>query len=375
MLKVCDIQQFIKRVEVLDEIICYGAGQEMIAFAKLFADTAVMDKCSYIIDRDVEKQGKIIQYDKKKFVIVSPDKLKFNSNKRCEIVITCVKYNEILNDFENSDIFSKFDYYCLQYFKMFEYGKKALTKKLPVNIKLYKEEIIPKVIHYCWFGNTPIPDNYKKWMETWKHFCPDYEIIEWNESNYDINKNKYMKQAYDNRKWGFVPDYARLDIIYQYGGIYLDTDIELIANLDDLLYQTGFICFELETRINCGMGFGAIKGLDIIREMRDDYDKRSFLKQNGELDLTPSPDIQTSFFIKKGIKLNGEYQIVDGLTVFPEKLMGGKNWVTRKIDLLPYTKAIHHFDGSWLDTKLKTEIYRQEQGIRLAEKDLIMLNL
>ena len=124
-------------------------------------------------------------------------------------------------------------------------------------------------------------------MESWNRFCPDYEIKEWNETNYDISKNKYMLQAYESKKWGFVPDYARLDIIYEHGGVYLDTDIELVANIDDFLYQKGFICFESETRINCGMGFGAIKGLEIIWKMREDYDKRVFRKENGELDLTP----------------------------------------------------------------------------------------
>ena len=92
--------------------------------------------------------------------------------------------------------------------------------------------MIPKIIHYCWIGGTPLPEIAKKCIESWKKCCPDYEIREWNESNYDFTQNVYMKEAYEVKKWGFVPDYARLDIIYRYGGFYLDTDVELLKSLD-----------------------------------------------------------------------------------------------------------------------------------------------
>ena len=101
-------------------------------------------------------------------------------------------------------------------------------------------ERIPKKIHYCWVGGTAKPKSVQYCIDSWKKYCPDYEIIEWNEDNYDFSKNRYMKEAYDNKKWGFVPDYARLDIIYQHGGIYMDTDVEMVANLDDLLEYEGF---------------------------------------------------------------------------------------------------------------------------------------
>ena len=101
--------------------------------------------------------------------------------------------------------------------------------------------MIPKKIHYCWFGGNPLPELAIRCIESWKKYCPDYEIIRWDESNYDVTKNKYMYQAYENKRWGFVPDYARLDIIYNYGGIYLDTDVELLNSLDDLLDQKCFL--------------------------------------------------------------------------------------------------------------------------------------
>ena len=122
-------------------------------------------------------------------------------------------------------------------------------------------------------------------MNSWKKYCPDYEIIEWNESNYDVTKNQYMYDAYKSEKWGFVPDYARLDIIYQYGGIYLDVDVELVQSLDELRYQDGFVGFEDQTEVNFGSGFGAAKGSRIIRELRDEYDRRKFVNEDGSLNL------------------------------------------------------------------------------------------
>ena len=100
--------------------------------------------------------------------------------------------------------------------------------------------MIPKKIHYCWFGGKEMPNKDKKCIESWRKYCPDYEIIEWNESNYSLDKCKYMKDAYKEKKWGFVPDFARFDIIYNEGGIYMDTDVELISSLDDLLSNSGY---------------------------------------------------------------------------------------------------------------------------------------
>ena len=118
--------------------------------------------------------------------------------------------------------------------------------------------MIPKKIHYCWFGSGELPDKDKKNIENWKKLCPDYEIIRWDESNYDYKKNKYMKQAYKSKKWGFVPDYARLDILYHHGGIYLDTDVELVRNLDILRYQRAFCGVEKWGNINLGGCSGAV---------------------------------------------------------------------------------------------------------------------
>ena len=156
------------------------------------------------------------------------------------------------------------------------------------------EQKIPKIIHYCWFGGNPFPELAQKCIASWKKFCPDYEIKEWNESNYDVTKNQYMREAFENKQWAFVSDYARLDIIYENGGIYLDTDVELLKPLDDLLILTGFMGFEENKKLCAtGLGFGAVPKLPIIKEMRDDYDNIIFIKEDGSFDQTPCPYFQT----------------------------------------------------------------------------------
>ena len=113
--------------------------------------------------------------------------------------------------------------------------------------------MIPKKIHYCWFGKNPLPEQTKQYIETWKKYCHDYEIIEWNEDNFDINQNQYCKEAYEAKKWAFVSDYVRLKVLYDNGGIYMDTDIEVIKPLDDLLQYNWFAGFEAEDRIQTGV--------------------------------------------------------------------------------------------------------------------------
>ena len=162
---------------------------------------------------------------------------------------------------------------------------------------------IPKIIHYCWVGGKPKPQSVLYCIESWKRCCPDYEIREWNESNYDFTKNEYMRQAYEAKKWGFVPDYARLDIIYEYGGIYLDTDVEMLRSPDELLGQDGFMGFENtgdgEYFVNCGHGFGAVPHHEVIRKARDLYNVLSFLNEDG------TPNLFTSFYNTKpsGIRI------------------------------------------------------------------------
>lgn len=131
--------------------------------------------------------------------------------------------------------------------------------------------MIPKIIHYCWFGGNEKPEIIKKCIESWKKFCPDYEIIEWNESNFDVNCNQYVKDAYAAKKWAFVSDYARLKVVYDNGGIYLDTDVLLHASLNELLKFNCWLASDDVRYINTGLGFGAIKYHSLIKAIMEEY--------------------------------------------------------------------------------------------------------
>lgn len=361
MLKIGNFQQFLEAADKAAGIICFGAGRRMAKAVDMLKGTAAMEKVVCVIDNDCKKQGKSVELGSRTVKICSMDILDKYSADLYIILITCAQELNIISFFQKDDVLEKYDYYCMRHFELFKMEENAMQKRIPKNLKLEEKPIIPKTIHYCWFGGKPLPDRYKYWMESWHKFCPDYRIIEWNESNYDVTKNKYMLQAYENQKWGFVPDYARLDIIYEHGGIYLDTDVELVASLDELLYQKGYAGFESERHVAFGLGFGAIPKLKIIKEMRDSYNDMRFVREDGSLNMTASPVIQTAFLQSRGLVSNGEYQRVDDLTIYPEKVLCGKSSVTRRVKLLPYTKAIHHFDGSWLEEEERRDIFQREQ--------------
>lgn len=220
---------------------------------------------------------------------------------------------------------------------------------------------IPKKIHYCWFGNGEKSELVKKCIASWEKFCPDCEIIEWNESNYDVTKNEYMYQAYQAKRWGFVSDYARLDIVYTHGGIYLDTDVELVRNIDILFEENGFIGFESKMKsdqtaytVNTGQGFGAPAEHGIIKKMRDVYDTLSFVLADGTQNLQPCPFYNTAVLVESGGLIpDNTLQVIDGITVYPAEYFCPVNWVNKKCVITDHTYSIHHFNASWLSAEEK----------------------
>ena len=222
--------------------------------------------------------------------------------------------------------------------------------------------MIPKKIHYFWAGTRQIPDKNRACIESWRKFCPDYEIIEWNESDYDIRKCTYMKQAYESGMWGFVPDYARLDIIYQEGGIYLDTDVEMIRNFDGLLGCKAFMGFENPASVALGLGFGAEKGNPLIKQMLGIYDGRSFLNEDGKPDLTPSPVYTTQFLKTCGLETNGRRQKIQGADIFPAEYFAPLCFLDRRLKITKNTYSIHWYHASWHTPEQRRRI-KQSQRI------------
>jgi mannosyltransferase OCH1-like enzyme len=159
---------------------------------------------------------------------------------------------------------------------------------------------IPKIIHYCWFGRNPLPDDYRRYMDSWKTQCPDYEIVEWNEDNFDVTQNTYCREAYEAKKWAFVSDYARLAILCEYGGIYTDADVECLKPLDDFLELEAFSGFNSPTLISSGV-MACQANFLLYREFLEYYDERHFIKKDGTYDTTPNTIIMTHIANKHGL--------------------------------------------------------------------------
>lgn len=354
ILKNCDINRFLYLMQK-KELICFGAGKGLENFCAKLKDYHIEKKIAYIIDNDQKKWNTYKFINKIKIKIVSLSKAIENLNTNMILLITCGDAVEIYNQLNEIYQFNNIECYSSQFIMGEALSREFIKKKLPKNFRIHHEPQIPKIIHYCWFGNNPKPSQHIKYIEGWRKFCPDYEIIEWNEKNYDVGKNRYMKQAYEAKAWGFVPDYIRKDVIYNFGGIYLDTDVEMIRNFDDLLYQDGFCGFEWD-KVNFGLGFGARKGLPIIKELRDQYNNLIFeFKPRKEMKI--GPDYETEKLVESGLMRNGEYQIVEGLTIYPMEVLTGTTWYNDQYLKTDKTYSVHHYAGSWVDDE-----YRQKQN-------------
>lgn len=226
--------------------------------------------------------------------------------------------------------------------------------------------MIPKKIHYCWFGGNPLPKSAKKCIASWKKFFPDYEIIQWNEDNYDVNKIQYTKEAYEAKKYAFVSDYARFDILYQYGGIYFDTDVEVIKSFDEILAQGAFMGCEIDgtgslktemvnaTKIDSctvnhgfgitvapGLGIATAPGLLLYKDILDYYSTQSFLNQDGSINTETVVTKTTKILREHGLKDIKSIQKVDDITIYPKEYFNPLNNNTGELDKTENTHSIH----------------------------------
>lgn len=204
---------------------------------------------------------------------------------------------------------------------------------------------IPKIIHYCWFGRNSKPQLVQKCIESWKKFCPDYEIIEWNEDNFDVHSNMLVEGAYQAKKWAFVSDYVRASVLLREGGVYLDTDFELIQPLDPVLGNSFFAGFEAKDCLGSAI-FGCEKDSEIVQRYFEYYQGKHF-RRDGEVGITTSPVVLTEVLREKGLRLNGKQQCVAGCMLYPKPVFypTGIKWVLGKYG--PKTVGVHHYMDSW----------------------------
>ena len=212
--------------------------------------------------------------------------------------------------------------------------------------------MIPKIIHYCWFGGAPKSRLIKKCIKSWYKHCSDYRIIEWNESNYDLNTAPdFVKQAYYHKKWAFVSDYVRLKVVYENGGIYLDTDVELIKSLDPFLQNKAFFGFNEDNRINTGLLFGAEKNCELLANLMENYHNSSFINEDGTINYLDNTQRDSVIFEELGIKLDNSYQVVNGYVFYPKDFFCPMDRRYHCLNKTENTVSIHYFVASWSDAK------------------------
>lgn len=221
--------------------------------------------------------------------------------------------------------------------------------------------MIPKKIHYCWFGRGEKSKLFYKCYESWMKFFPDYEIIEWNEDNFDVYSNKYMREAYKEKKYSFVSDYARLEILYNEGGIYFDTDVEVLKKFESSILEHGYLSKETNNTINTGLGFAVSPKNEVIKWLKDSYENEFFIKNN-EIDLTTCVERTTKILNENGIIINESLNRIGELNIFAPEYFCGFDIKNDCYFITENTITVHHYSGSWLNTKSKI-IIKLKRGL------------
>ena len=313
-------------------VIIYGAGMiGQIVVPYIIESYRLHDYVDCYVDMDKRKTGMKIAIGYSEYEIKTPDVL-HDVKDNPVILLTNSKFYPVISFLETIDALRDSDCYII-----------------PMMQKLEQRTSIPKIIHYCWFGGKEIPDFLKKCMESWYKLCPDYEIRRWDENNFDVSKYPFTKQAAENKKYGFITDVARLDILYEYGGIYMDTDVKLLKSFDDLLFNKGFVGVERWGNINSGGGIGAVPHHPMIREMLDYRLKYPFIFEDGTQNIETNGLYETTPFVRHGMRIDNTLQIINGMTVYPASVFHPYDYMSCEEKIEDNTVAVHYFYGGWME--------------------------
>lgn len=225
--------------------------------------------------------------------------------------------------------------------------------------------MIPKIIHYCWLSGDPIPADLQRYMKTWKKHLPDYELMLWDTNRFPLDKSKWVKEAFEHKKYAFAADYIRLYALYHYGGIYLDMDVEVLKSFNPLLHLPMVIGLDHHEKNLEVATWGVVKKHPVLKEMLRYYNERSFVNKDGSLSLEPMPPIVSCILKQCGyscVKVNGISEAenifstnTNVIPVFPRPWFCPRDWYTYRLNIIPETYSIHQYKGSWLPKKMRRE--------------------
>lgn len=224
--------------------------------------------------------------------------------------------------------------------------------------------MIPKTIHYCWFGRAPLPELAQRCIASWRRYLPGYEIREWNEDNFDVNAIPYTAEAYAQGKYAFVSDYARFWILYKHGGIYFDTDVEVIRPMDDIIARGNFMGCETDCQnkaapvqgaggvtaqtVNPGLGLGVVPGLGLVKKMLNSYEGRHFEYHPDIKTQETIVHITTKILLENGMRPQKGITRTEDLWIYPAEYFCPINIITNRLHITPNTRTIHHYAGTWI---------------------------
>lgn len=216
--------------------------------------------------------------------------------------------------------------------------------------------MIPKTIHYCWFGRNPLPESAKRCIDSWRKFFPDYEIKQWDEDNFDVNMMPFTKEAYGVKKYAFVSDVARFWVLYKYGGLYFDTDVEVIRPMDDIIAKGAFMGIEVECGngleypfVAPGLGLGATPGMEFYKKMVEHYASEHYLDANGNPYPGTVVSHNTILLRQYGLQPHNGIQTVADITIYPIDYFNPLEDATGRLNKTVNTRSIHWYDKTWLD--------------------------
>lgn len=327
------------------KILVYGAGViGKVVVPYHMQKYGLAEQILAYVDRDTGKTGQKIVIADREIEILTPEILE-QRRENVVLLITNSNFLPVVDALDQIEALRSVEAYIVPIMQIFE---QKFVKNLPMPRRT-ELPVIPKVIHYFWASENPMPDYLRQCVESWKKFCPDYELVLWDEKSYDVDQYTYTRQACDKKKWGYIPDVARLDILYRYGGIYMDTDVELIRNIDELLYQPAFCGVEKWGVLNMGGCSGAVPHHPAVKMLLDYRKDELFIRQDGSLNLESSGAYETVPMLMRGYEINNTNQIVSDMTIYASDYFHPYDYMSGETNLTENTYSIHHFNGGWLN--------------------------
>lgn len=343
----CSFEEFNKYVSD-KRLVAFGGGAFLQVISLNYEELGLVNKIDYITDNDPDKDGTTYELHGRMISVYSLRHLLEDDLDDVVILISSLDYAlDIYNQLDEISKLQDVPCLCLPLLIAFRDDEPRSGLLHQVDTK------IPKIIHCFWFSGSEKDDMAKKCINSWRKYCPDYEIKEWNADNYDLTKNKYMFDAYKAKKWAYATDYARLDTVYEYGGFYFDLDLELIKNIEDLRHADFVAGFGPIRDIELA-AFGAKKNSSLLGDILESYEDREF--DPSTLSLTEvQPVYMDAFMRNKGFVINGAYQNVDGNILLHRDAFSPRNWFTGELSISEYSYGIHHCAGSWISKKNNTD--------------------